>query len=262
MKMFFAWLFSQYNSTQQIHLFDIYHFIYLFTILGGTLALALIFRGKSSETKEKVLRIMAYLTIGLYVADFFIMPLSDSYNGISTDKLPFHVCTIMAVMVPFVQFNRRLKPIKMPVVTLSIASSLMWMCYPGSALGGQPPFCYQIFQTFVYHGFLFCWGALNMAYGEVKPDIRKIWKEFVGILMILVWASFGNTVYDGHNWFFVSESIFPFLADQSMPYMVVISVFGVCLCIYGIYFGLRALSQKTATTSKTTLCKPSIAASK
>lgn len=241
MKDFFAFIFSQNNSSLKIGLFDVWHFLYLFIIFGGTLALALIGR-KLPDKKGTIQKIMAYLTVGLYVVDFFIMPLSDSYNGISSYKLPFNICTIMAVLVPFVQFNPRFAKIRQPVVTLSIASSLMWMCYPGTALGGQPPFSYIIFQTFMYHGFLFCWGVLNLAFGDVKYDIRKIWKELVGILMILVWACFGNAVYDkGYNWFFIQESIFPFLPDEIMPLMVVFSVFGVSLIIYGIYFALKAL---------------------
>lgn len=247
MKEFFAWLFSQNNSDLKIGLFDAWHFLYLFITFGGTLALALIGR-KYPGQRKRLQKLMAYLTVGLYVIDFFIMPLSDSYDGISAYKLPFNICTIMAVLVPFVQFNPKFEKIRQPVVTLSIASSLMWMCYPGTALGGQPPFCYVIFQTFMYHAFLFCWGVLNLAYGDVVYDIRKIWKEFIGILMILVWASFGNAVYDrGYNWFFIQESIFPFLSDEIMPLMVVLSVFGVCLVIYGIYFALKSLNKRKLT---------------
>ena len=243
MKEFFAWLFSQNNSDLHISLFDQWHFLYLFITFGGTLVLALIGR-KFPKLQERFMRTMAYLTIGLYVIDFFIMPLSDSYSGISAYKLPFNICTIMAVLVPFVQFNPRFEKIRQPVVTLSIAATLMWMCYPGTALGGQPPFCYIIFQTFMYHAFLFCWGVLNLAYGKVKYDIRKIWKEFVGILMIFVWACFGNAVYDkGYNWFFIQESMFPFVSDEMMPLAVIFSVFGVCLVVYGIYFGLCALGK-------------------
>jgi hypothetical protein len=244
MKEFFATLFSQNNSNLQIGLFDKWHFLYLLIIFGGTLALSLIGR-KFPKKKDFLLKLIAYLTVGLYVADFFIMPLSDSYDGISAYKLPFNICTIMAVMVPFVQFNPKLAKIKQPVVTLSIASSLMWMCYPGSALGGQPPFCYLIFQTFMYHGFLFCWGVLNLSFGKISYRLRNIWKEFVGILMILAWAAFGNAVYDrGYNWFFIETSIFPFLPDKIMPVAVVCSVFGVCLVIYGIYFALKSLGKK------------------
>ena len=245
MKEFFAWLFSQNNSDLKIGLFDIWHFLYLFIVFGGSYFLWYLFKNRTETAKEKITRLFAYLTIGLYVVDFFIMPLSDSYDGISPYKLPFNICTIMAVMVPFVQFNPKFKGIKGPVVTLSMASSLMWMCYPGTALGGQPPFCYIIFQTFMYHGFLFCWGFLNVALGNVTMDIRKIWKEFVGILMIFVWASFGNAVYDrGYNWFFIEESIFPFLPDKIMPYAVVVSVFGVCLCLYGINYAVKAIAKK------------------
>ena len=204
MKEFVSRLFSENNSSLEIGLFDVWHFLYLFIVFALPISLAFIYRNKPDFKKEKVIRTFAYLTIGLYVADFFIMPLSDSYNGISEYKLPFNICTIMAVMVPFVQFNKRFARIKTPIVTLSIASSLMWMCYPGTALGGQPPFSYIIFQTFMYHGFLFGWGFLNLALGDVKLRFKSIWKEFCGVIMILVWACFGNAIYDGvQNWFFI-----------------------------------------------------------
>lgn len=245
MKALVTWLFSENNSQLQIGLFDIWHFLYLFIIFGGSILLAVLLTKKSEQAKERVIRLFAYLTVGLYAVDFLIMPLSDSYIGISVYKLPFNICTIMAVLTPFVQFNPKFRAIKTPVVTLSVASSLMWMCYPGSALGGQPPFCYLIFQTFMYHGFLFCWGFLNLATGAVQLEFRKIWKELCGILCILVWAAFGNAVYDGEqNWFFIETSIFPFLSDEIMPLMVVLSVFAVCLVVYAIYYGLRRLLKR------------------
>ena len=97
MKKFFAWLFSQNNSSLKIGLFDGWHFLYLFIVFGGTLALSLIGQ-KKPDRQQLLTKIMAYLTVGLYIIDFFIMPLSDSYNGISAYKLPFNICTIMAVL--------------------------------------------------------------------------------------------------------------------------------------------------------------------
>lgn len=242
------WLFSENNSSLQIGLFDIWHFLYLFIIFGGSILLAFLFKNKSVETKSKVTKVFCYLTIGLYIADFFIMPLSDSYSGISVYKLPFNICTLMAVLAPFVEFNKKFDKIKHIVITLSIASSLMWMCYPGSALGGQPPFSYIIFQTFMYHGFLFSWAFLNLALGLVELDIKQIWHELCGILIILVWAAFGNTIYDGEqNWFFIESSIFPFLPDQIMPLMVVLSVFAICALIYGIYYLVKKINKTIAS---------------
>jgi hypothetical protein len=119
------------------------------------------------------------------------------------------------------------------------------MCYPGSALGGQPPFSYIIFQTFMYHGLLFLWGALNMTLGRVKISIKKCYKELIAVLLILVWAAFGNTVYDGnYNWFFIETSIFPFLKDEIMPLMVVLSTFGSCIVVYGLYYLIGFITHK------------------
>lgn len=246
-KEFVALIFSEYPSDAQITLFNFWHFFYLFVIFGGTILLSFLYIDRSKEKKDKLIRLFAYLTIGLYVADFFIMPLSDSYGSISEDKLPFHICTLMAVLVPFVQFSPRWKRIKVPVITLSIASSLMWMCYPGSALGGEPPFCYRIWQTFLFHGILFCWGVLNLSLGAVKLDFSTIWKEFVGILLVFAWASFGNTIYDGHNWFFLKDVLFPFIPVEYMPIAVIVSVFAVCLVIYGAYYGAAGLAGKKKT---------------
>lgn len=74
MKEFFAWLFSEHNSSLKIGLFDGWHFLYLFIVFGGTLALSLIGQ-KRPERQVLLSKIMAYLTVGLYVIDFFIMPL-------------------------------------------------------------------------------------------------------------------------------------------------------------------------------------------
>ena len=247
MRNFIQKLFSEHTSKLEIHLFDVWHILYLLVIFGGVILLSFLFSKKSDKAKEKVLRTFAYLVIGFYIADFFIMPLSDSYNGISTDKLPFHICTFMGVLVPFFQFNPKWKILKPTAVTLSIASSLMWMCYPGSALGGQPPFCYLTFQTFMFHGFLFAWGVLNLSLGEAELRWKDFWKVFMGVLVIFLWASLGNASYD-HNWFFLKESIFAFLPDKIMPPVVIFCVTGTCFVIYCVYFGIRALVQKEKAT--------------
>ncbi len=200
MKEFVSWLLSENNSSLKIDLFDIWHFLYLFVIIFGGIFLALLLANKSEESKDRAIKIFAYLTIGIYIADFFLMPLSDSYGrAITYDKLPFHVCTLMGVLVPFVQFNKKFERIKSVIVTISVASSMMWMVYPGSALGGLPPFSFKILQTFMFHGFLFNWGFLNLALGRVKLDFRKIWHELCAIVIIMVWATLGNTLYDNEN---------------------------------------------------------------
>ena len=246
MQEFVFWLFSQNNSKLSMDLFDVWHFLYLFVIFGTALLLTFLLRKKADEAKLRAIRIFAVLTIGLYIADFFIMPLSDSYgHQIGLDKLPFHVCTLMGVLLPFVQFNPKLSRFRDVIVCMSVASSLMWMCYPGSALGGRPPFSYIIFQTFMFHGCLFTWGFLNLSLGQVRLSLKKLWKELVLTLIILVWAFLGNTVYPNEqNWFFIAYSIFPFLPDKVMPPVVVFCVFGTCFVVHMIYFAACAIAKK------------------
>ena len=245
MREFVRMLFSENNSDLAIGLFDVWHFLYLGVTLGGAVLLSLIFKNKSETAQTRLIRLFAYLAVGLYVADFFIMPLSDSYSGISTYKLPFNICTIAAVLIPFVEFNPKFAKIKKVVIALSITASVMWMCYPGSALGGQPPFSYIIFQTFMYHGFIYVWGFLNLSLGRVTLDFKKIWQEFIGILVVLVWADFGNTIYGReNNWFFIETSIFPFLEDSIMPIVVVLMVFACCFAVHCIYYAARAILRK------------------
>ncbi len=244
MKDTVAWLLGEDNSSLEINLFDIWHFLYLFLILGGSLLISLLFCNKSEDKKDRLTRLFANLTIGIYIADFFLMPLSDSYGRqIAYDKLPFHICTLMGVLVPFAEYNQRLAKIKPIIVTLSIASSVMWMVYPGSALGGQPPFCYRTLQTFMFHGFLFGWGVLNLAFGKVRLNIKGIWHELCAILIITAWAAIGNTLYDNENWLFIKTSIFPFLTDEMMPPVVIFCIFGTTFLIYCAYYLVRALTS-------------------
>ena len=241
MRRFVTWLLSENNSSKEIGLFDVWHFTYLFVIFFGAILAAILLSKKSYEAKDRALRILAYLVIGFYIADFFLMPLSDSYGRISIDKLPFHICTLTGVFVPFVQFNPRFWWLRSAAVILSIASSAMWMLYPGSALGGEPPFSYIIFQTFMFHGFLFSWGFLNLALGVTELRIRELWLDLGVVLAILVWSNLGNILYENQNWFFVEHSIFDFLPDKVMPMVVVLCVMGSCFVIYGLYYGIRAL---------------------
>ncbi len=235
-------LFSEYNSSAEITLYSGWHFFYLALVFGAALTLGLVFRNRSVRAKHIVTSVFAYLTIGLYLVDFFIMPLCDSYSySISVYKLPFNICTLMAVLVPFAQFNKRFEKLRPVIVMLSMTSTVMWMTYPGTALGGQPPFCYLIFQTFIYHGFLFNWACLSVAFGETKVTIKHCWQDFIGILCVFLWASFGNALYPGWNWFFIEESIFPFLSDAAMPFATIFGVFAVCLSIYGMYYLIRTI---------------------
>ena len=79
-----------------------------------------------------------------------------------------------------------------------------------------------------------------MSLGSIELRFNKIWKCAVGIVLIILWASFGNTVYshDNHHfdWFFITGNTFPFIPTPLMPIVVFAAVFGVCAILHAIYY--------------------------
>lgn len=249
MNNFFEKIFGTSNGPIEITLFSVWHILWIVLILGCALAGYFILRKKPQEKKVKALNVLACLVIGFYILDFFIMPFSQ--GKIDIDKLPFHICTLTGIFVPFVQFNKKFKPIKNTIVCFAIVSSLMYITYPGSALGGVTPWCYKVVQTFVYHGLVFAWGFLSISLNEAEFNFKEIWKEAVGLVLIILWAAFGNYAYvgipDGHHydWFFITGSTFPFIPSWLMPFVVFAAVFGMCAIIYLINFVIRKIITKS-----------------
>lgn len=248
MKDFLVKIFGTSKGSIEITLFSGWHIGYILLIVGLSIGAYFLLRNKSDRAKTITLNVLAYLVIGTYILDFFIMPFSQGH--IDIDKLPFHICTLTGIFIPFVQFNKSFKPIKKVITCLAIVASLMYITYPGSALGGVTPWCYKVVQTFLYHGLVFAWGFLSVSLKQVEFKFRTIWQEAIAIVVIIVWAFFGNYAYvgipEGHHydWFFITGSTFPFIPTWLMPFMVFFAVFGMCAIIYLIDLVVKVIAKK------------------
>ncbi|MBQ3116290.1 MAG: YwaF family protein [Clostridia bacterium] len=238
---------SHFNTGISITAFSLSHIIYILLIAGAIVGLYLGFRKKNDDKKEKVLRILAYAVVISYLSDFFVHDFV--YGGLNMDKLPFHICTVLCPIMAFTQFNKRFKKFLEPVAMLSIVAPLMYLCYPAS-IGDGEPWCYQAVQTMFYHGTLLAWGILNLAYGKVKPSIKKCYTSAILLVIITLWAKLGNILLE-HNWFFLNEDAFyiGLVEGGIIPkwlLMVInpIAFFAVILAVYGIYYGVRAIVKK------------------
>ena len=113
------------------------------------------------------------------------------------------------------------------------------------------PFTYRVIQTMLYHGLLVAHGVFALAFGEVKLEWKKIYKELVVICLLAFIAVFANTIYSGElgefNWFFVSADpfgLFPEnIAPYVMPFVMIVVIFVMDLLIYSIYFGVKSFIQ-------------------
>lgn len=245
---------SHFNTGIYISAFSIAHFVYLFLIFGGIFITAYLMRNKSDEAKERVFRFVAYCVIISYISDFFVHDFV--YGGMKIDKLPFHICTVMGVVLTFVQFNKRFERFIEPVSVLAIVGSLMYLTYPAS-IGEGEPWCYQAVQTMFFHGMEMAWGILHLTSGKVKLQIKNVWQPAVGLGFITLWAKFGNLILD-HNWFFLEQDAFYIglvedgvIPKWSLMILTPLGVFLVVLAIYGIYYGVRAYAKRRATSEAT-----------
>ena len=238
----------QWEGGPEITLFSIWHIMYIVLIVGLTIGFAFIVKNKSEKVKKNVLNVLAVTAIAVYIADFFIMPLNGVGYGGYLDKLPFHICTFISIMIPFAQFsksnNKIAQSFKEIVACLSIVASLMYMTYPGSAIGDIGTFSYKVVQTFVFHGLVFSWGFMSLATGSISLKIKNIWKQALGILFIIGWATLGNLSYGDYNWFFLVVPPFSFIPTQLTPLAIWVGVFAMCAIIYGIYYAVKAINNK------------------
>ena len=192
---------SHFDTGIKVTAFSIPHFVYMFLIFGGIFLTWRTFRKKSPEKKDQVLRVLAYALAFSYFSDFFFHEFV--YGEMNTDKLPFHVCTVLCPLMLVAQFNRNGHKILEPVAVLAVLGPLMYLCYPAS-IGEGEPWCYQAIQTMFFHGVLLAWGILNLALGKVRLNIRHFWKVTAMLVAITLWAKLGNTLLE-HNWFFLNE---------------------------------------------------------
>ena len=195
---------SYFNTGIQITPFSLSHIAYMVLIFGGIVLGWLCLRNQDVSKKEKALRFLAYALVVSYLSDFFVHEFV--YGGLNTDKLPFHICTVLCPLVAIAQFNRKGHKIAEPVAVLAILAPMMYLCYPASVGSGEP-WCYQAVQTMFFHGVLMAWGILSVALGAVKADIKNCWKAAVLLVCITLWAKLGNVLME-HNWFFLEEDAF------------------------------------------------------
>lgn len=192
---------SHFDTGITITPFSVSHLVYCGLIFGTVYGLYRRFREKPEASREKLLRILAYTLALSYFSDFFVHEFV--YGGLNTDKLPFHICTVLCPLVLVAQFRRGAEKLREPVAMLSVIAPLMYLCYPASVGTGEP-WCYQAVQTMFYHGCLLGWGVLNLALGIVRPEHRHCNRVAILLAGITLWAKLGVELMD-HNWFFLKE---------------------------------------------------------
>ena len=236
-------LLSDKKGGEIFTLFGAWHFFYIVLTVFAIALVLILLKNKSKSFKSKTTKAFIYIAFGLYVLDFFLMPLA--YSEIDIEKLPFHACTTMCVLCFLSYHNRFLEKYRLSFVLLGFISNLVYLIYPAGVMWhAVHPISYRVIQTLIFHSIMTIYGLLSLIYEYDKFDFKKCYRDLGAIVFMTAWALIGNYAYNGtsdgyshfFNWFFVvrdpfyaiPESIAPFV----MPFLNIIIFFAVEIIIH------------------------------
>lgn len=235
-----------------IESFNIWHFFYIFIIFGGIFLVAYYLRDKSTETKERALKILAMALMISYFTDYvvhdFVYADFDEATGeyiragLNMDKLPFHICTAMGIILTLVTFDKRLERFYEPVAALAIVAPMMYLVYPSTGVGGEM-WCYRVVQTLFYHGVEMAWGILAVTTKKTSLEWKNVWKAEFLLIIITLWAKLGCTLLE-YNWFFLRYNPFGIEALDKpwlLPILTPTAIFSIVVAVYGINSAVKAI---------------------
>ena len=230
--------------------FGIWHILFMILIFGGIITTVLVLKNKNQSVKDKAINLVINLVFGLYILDFFLMPLA--YGSIDIEKLPFHICTVSCVLCFLSRHNKFLEEYKLKFALLGLIGNIIYIIYPAGVGWYQiAPYSYRVIQTLLYHGLMTLYGILTLVYDDEKLEWKNCWKELIVIILITLWALLGNAVYNSdarvYNWFFVVQDPFNILPENIapiiMPFVMVFTIFFADILVYLSYFGIKKMKK-------------------
>ena len=204
--------------------FGLFH-ICVILFFAAVLAVLLVFLRRRPDRRANTARWLIGLAFGLYVADFFLMPLA--YGYIDIEKLPFHACTAMCVLCFLSDHNAFLGRFRLSFALLALVSNLVYLVYPAGVMWHQVhPASYRVLQTLGFHGVMTLYGFVVLCFEN--PLQKHACRDLAVLVFMTLWSLMGNMLYNGQaegydhffNWFFVIRDPFYLLPEKIAPFFM------------------------------------------
>lgn len=224
---FFHGLLADKKGGEIFVLFGAWHFFYIALTIAVIVAMMLYLKNKSRQVKEKTAKCFLYTAFVLYMADFFLMPLS--YGEINIEKLPFHACTTTCVICFMSYHIKFLEKYRTSFAMLAFISNLVYLICPAGVMWYEVhPLSYRVIQTLLFHCVMAIFGFLTLANNYKEIDFRKCYRDLVVIVCMISWALLGNYIYNAatedyshfFNWFFVVQDPFDIFPQNIAPFIM------------------------------------------
>ena len=249
-------LLSDKKGGEIFRLFGAWHFFYIALALALVLLILWWGRTKREDWRRTASRRFLDLAFGLYLADFFLMPLA--YGEIDIEKLPFHACTVTCVLCFLSYRVPCLKRLRSSFLLLGLISNLVYLIYPAGVMWhAVHPLSYRVIQTLLFHVLMTVYGILSLITEHRSFTLKSCYRDLFVLVGIVAWAVVGNYAYNGKsdhydhffNWSFavrdpfyiVPEDIAPFF----MPFLNIVLFFVAELLIYGLLWIAKRVHQRS-----------------
>ena len=216
---YFHELLSDKTGGEIFTCFGLWHFFWIAVSAALFTGLFCLLRRQDGRRRERTVRGLFALAFGLYILDFFLMPLA--YGEIDIEKLPFHACTAMCVMCFLSRRSRFLRKFRASFALLGFLSNFVYLMYPAGVMWhGVHPLCYRVIQTLFFHGLMTAACLTALVFGETGS-----WRRNLTVTAAMTgWAMVSNYIYNSparlYNWFFVVRDPFGILPAETAPFVM------------------------------------------
>ena len=220
-------LLSDKKGGEIFTLFSGWHYFYIALTLVAIFCIFVKLARQEIRRQERYSRGLINIAFGIYIADFFLMPLA--YGEIDIEKLPFHACTAMCVLCFLSYRISFLEKYRTSFVLLGFISNIVYLIYPAGVMWhAVHPLSYRVIQTLLFHSIMTVYGAITLTYERERIELKKCYRDLVLLAIMTAWALLGNYAYNGEsegyshffNWFFVVRDPFYILPESVAPYVM------------------------------------------
>lgn len=197
--------------------FELYspkHLIWLAAIAAAAWLISGWYKGLEPRRQRQVRRIFAVVILLSEVYKDSVLAATGNFRA---DYLPFHLCSFAIFAMAADAFVEKQRVSGQMIAYAFMPGAVMALVFCNWT--EYPFWNFMNIHSFLFHGWILCYGVMELRSGRVKPDYRGIWQT-AGLLAVLAVPLFRfNQIY-GTNFMFLNE------ASEGSPLVLLWELFG------------------------------------
>jgi len=201
--------------------FDSVHLNWLIAIVILTISITFIYYRCSKLQRAWIRKGIGYTLLIAEICKVIVV-LATGQNLLY--YLPIHLCGI-AIFLVLLHAYRESTTVAEILFSLTMPAAFIALIFPGWV--NDPVMSFLHIHSFVYHGLILTYPIMILATGEMKPNIRRIWKVILFLIITIPPVYFFNKIYET-NYMFLNWPI------SNSPLMSIYQLFGESRYIVGL----------------------------